>query len=237
MPATFAVGNTVINIITYLILSSASQNTQDISVPQPVVVEEVEETEKTNFLIKNDSDVLLDVPFVNQIEDLPEEERYWGNTACGPAALTMALGYLGEDVELLEVVNKLPVSVYRKGDRFYNLYDGPTYFSKETVKMKNDMTEIFGALEAGNPIILNVQNYDGFIGHALVIVGIEGYNGTKANSLIIHDPYVGPYREFELLSSNTLRQPEGYVNTIGILDPFYVKDPDPELMLEYTRES
>ncbi len=180
----------------------------------------------SQIIVQTTQDILLNVPFTHQINDLPETEKsYIRGTACGPAALTMILDYLGEDYTLSQVISKLPTSVYVKGDRFYNLYEGASYFAKETQKIKNTPTAIYETLVRGNPVILNVQNYDGITGHALVIVGMLGYNGDTAQALVIHDPFRGPYRIFNYASSTTtLKQPEGWDNYIGILEPFYLKN-------------
>lgn len=166
---------------------------------------------------------MLEVPFVHQIDALPEDQKAnIRGTACGPAAITMALKYLGYEIDLMGVIEKLPTTVYVKGARFYNLYAGPELFGKEVHRFKNSPAAIFEALSAGNPVILNIQNYDGITGHAVVVVGMKGFDGEKADTLIIHDPFVGAYREFEYIDNWNLRQPEGYVTPIGILDPFYV---------------
>src|SRR3989338_596782 len=182
-------------------------------------------TEASGFILKSDKTVLLNVPYIHQIEDLTEETKSAiRNTACGPASVTMALKHLNDNKTLNEVIEKLQNTVYVKGDRFYNLYDASNYFNKSTNKFKNSYENIYTVLNKGHPVILNIQNYDDITGHALVIVGITNYENGKAKSLIAHDPYRGPYREFVYIDENTLLQPEGNTNYIGILDPFYITE-------------
>lgn len=181
------------------------------------------EREKT--LINSDETILLKVPYTHQYEDLPDDQKpFIRKTACGPAAIAMALNSDGREISLIDVINKLPESVYRKGDRFYNLTKAPEYFSEMAVEIENSPKAIFDTLKSGNPIVLNIQNYDGVTGHAVVVVGMSGFNGNTADYLIIHDPYVGPYRTFKYINPDTLQQPEGYYNSIGILKPFYIED-------------
>lgn len=180
--------------------------------------------EKPSFLVKTNENIVLEVPFIHQIENLPEEQKaVIRGTACGPASLTMALKYLGVEISLMEVINTLPTSVYIKGDRFYNLPSGAQYFGKESEVIGNKPKDIYSALEAGHPIILNVQNYDGITGHAVIAVGMVGFTGETAEALIVHDPFVGEYRRFEYAGLTSIRQPEGYINPIGNTAPFYVK--------------
>jgi hypothetical protein len=180
---------------------------------------------ESKFLINTPETIVLNVPFVHQIEDLPNDYKtIIKTTACGPASIAMALDFLGEKESLKDVIDKLPDTVYIKGKKFYNLYDGPKYFGKKSVVIGYTAKEIYEELSKEHPIILNVQNYDGITGHALVIVGIKNYKDEKAESLIVHDPFRAPYREFKFLTENTLQQPEGYQNTIGSLSPFYVID-------------
>lgn len=177
-----------------------------------------------NYILKSDSSIILNVPFVHQIDDLTEQEKtIIRSTACGPAALTMLFKFHGKDTNLSEVISKLPNSVYVKGQRFYNLAKGPEYFSMKAAQIEKSPNDIFEILQKGEPIILNVQNYDGITGHALVIVGMLDFDGEKASALIVHDPYVGPYRQFPYESEEVLRQPEGYLNYLGIMNPFYIE--------------
>ena len=84
------------------------------------------------------------------------------------------------------------------------------------------MKAYYDTLKKGYPIILNVQNYNGIIGHALLVTGIREFDGENAKSLIIHDPYVGPNKEFTFEGTFRLKQPKGYINYIGTLKPFYI---------------
>ncbi|OGC68724.1 hypothetical protein A2415_02105 [candidate division WWE3 bacterium RIFOXYC1_FULL_39_7] len=184
-------------------------------------------TPEIRHFINTDKTVLLDVPYVNQVDNLPEDKKTEIRaSACGPTAVTMALNYLGDERDLYSVIEKLPTSVYVRGQMFYNLYDAAKYFDKETVKIKRDAKTIFETLKDGHPIIMNIQNYNGFIGHAIVVVGIKNFDGIKADALIAHDPFTKGYREFKYINERTLQQPEGHYNYIGILDPFYIVDPD-----------
>jgi hypothetical protein len=174
--------------------------------------------------VKNEHTVQLNVPYTHQIHNIdPENFSSIGVTACGPTTLTMALNYVGVDIDLENVIARLPNSVYVKRVGFYRLSEGPKYFDKKSVQVEQTPTGIYEALAGGNPVILNIQNYDGAIGHAVVVTGIKGFNGQTADSLIVHDPFVGPYREFEYINNDLLRQPEGHINYIGTLQPFYVK--------------
>jgi hypothetical protein len=185
------------------------------------------------FVFRNDENIVLNVPFVHQIDDLSEEEKpLVRSTACGPSALTMLLSFHGNTIPLDEVIAKLPTSVYVKGQRFYNLYKGPEYFSFTSVKVGREPKDIFATLQKGEPIILNVQNYDGITGHALVIVGMLNFDGEKASTLVIHDPFVGPYRSFLYETNGILKQPEGYKNYIGNLEPFYIEEASTLLVLK-----
>ena len=183
-----------------------------------------EQIPQTRFIINSDTEVLLDVPFVHQIEDLPEERKAGIRaTACGPSSLAMVFNYLETEVTLWEVIEKLPTSVYVRGSMFYNLYAGADYFNHHSVRFKNSPQEIFDHLKNERPVIMNIQNYDGITGHAVVVVGMKGFDGEKAEALIAHDPYVEAYREFEYIDDWNLLQPEGFINRIGNLDPFYLE--------------
>lgn len=178
--------------------------------------------------------VVLEVPFVDQIENLPsEKKKEIRNTACGPAAITMVLNYMKYDISLWDVIDKLPTTVYVKGKMFYNLPAASTEFDKVSVSITNDYKTIYETLKDKKPIIMNIQNYDNITGHAVVIVGIKNFNGTTADSLIVHDPYRGPYREFKYYNETTLIQPEGNMNYIGTLKPFYLANkPSDKLALK-----
>jgi len=167
--------------------------------------------------------VVLEVPFVDQIENLPtEKKKEIRNTACGPAAITMALNYMNYNISLWDVIDKLPTTVYIKGKMFYNLPAASNEFDKVSVSIAEDYKSIYETLKDEKPIIMNIQNYDNITGHAVLVVGIKNFNGTTAESLIVHDPYRGPYREFKYYNKRTLVQPEGYLNYIGTLKPFYL---------------
>jgi len=180
--------------------------------------------EASPFAVKTDETIQLIVPFTHQYDDLDDTDKGVVNySACGPAVLTMAVKFLGANVSLSDVISKLPNTVYVKGDRFYKLTDGPGYLSREAVEIENSPKQIYNVLAGGFPVVLNIQNYDGIVGHAVLVVGIKGFNGETAESLIVHDPFVGPYREFKYYNASTLMQPEGYYNPIGTLKPFYVR--------------
>lgn len=184
------------------------------------------------YLANTPETVVLNVPFVHQVNDLTEEDKpVMLSSACGPASITMALNYLGDKHTLSEVIDLLPTEVYVKGKMFYNLTLAPKFFNREAVAFPNSYTNIFTSLKQGNPVILNIQNYNGFVGHAVVVVGIKNYDGHKADSLVVHDPFVGPYREFNYIDEKTLKQPEGYYNYIGILQPFYVQTKTVDIVL------
>jgi hypothetical protein len=169
------------------------------------------------------TNIVLEVPFVHQKNDIYSEElAYTGPSACGPAALTMALKSRGEKISLEYVISKLPNSVYIKGDRYYNLPAGAEVFEKEAISIDATPKAFYKTLSKGFPIILNIQNYDGITGHAVVITGMIGFDGENAEALVIHDPFEAPNRLFEYINDTTLKQPEGYINPIGIQKPFYV---------------
>ena len=177
----------------------------------------------TKFITKSQSQIILRVPFVHQINSLEESSKpVMGTTACGPSSVTMALNHMGHGITLDEVISRLPNTIYIKGDKFYDLYSAAPIFNKTTTKLSRNMEDIYLQLERGNPVILNVQNYDGITGHAMVIVGMKGFDGENAESLIIHDPFVGPYREFKFDQWGNLVQPEGYILPLGPLDPFTI---------------
>jgi hypothetical protein len=183
-----------------------------------------EETPQTRLIVDSEKDVLLDVPFVHQLDDLPKERvAEIRATACGPASLAMVFNYLGTEVSLWDVIEGVPPSVYVRGSMFYKLFEGPSYFNYSSVQFKNDPKAIFEHLKNERPIIMNIQNYDAVTGHAIVVVGMKGFNGTSAESLIAHDPYVEGYRVFRYINDWTLLQPEGIYNYIGHQDPFYLE--------------
>ncbi len=181
----------------------------------------------STFSYKDKNTIILNVPYINQITDLPEDKKSEiGTTACGPAALTMVLNFHGYHLSLYDVIDKLPETVYLKGKRFYDLPKGPEYFEAKSDSFENTYKSIFNHLSDGEPIIINVQNYDGITGHAMVVVGMINYDGKRAESLVIHDPYVGAYREFKYINEQILQQPEGYTLPIGTLRPFIITETD-----------
>jgi hypothetical protein len=177
------------------------------------------------FITKTESEILLDVPYINQVKNLEETEDFWaGGSACGPASLTMVVNDKGASFDLQTVVNRLPTSVYVKGKMFYDLKSGPSYLGYVSNEIEINTTEIYKTLAEGHPIVMNIQNYDGITGHAIVVVGIKGYDGEKAISLVAHDPFKAPYQVFEYINEATLKQSSGWVTPIGIIKPFYVED-------------
>lgn len=177
------------------------------------------------FIKKTQEEILLDVPFVHQVKDLEDTEDFWaGGSACGPASLTMAMRDLGKTYDLQTVVNRLPSNVYIKGNMFYNLSAGAATFGLVSKDIEISSVEIYKTLAEGKPIIMNIQNYDGITGHAIVVVGIRGFDGEKAEALVAHDPFKAPYQIFEYINENTLRQSSGWINPIGIIKPFIVEE-------------
>lgn len=178
----------------------------------------------SNFQENTTENVVLNVPFVHQIKDLPDDKKAEiVGSACGPASLTMVFKYLGDKTTLYEVISKLPNDVYVKGSMFYNLPGGAKYFNHKATSFKNSPKNIYDQLKKQNPVIMNVQNYSGIVGHAIVVVGMKGYDGQKATSLIVHDPWTEAYKEYMYIDNNTLKQTEGYVLRIGSLDPFIIE--------------
>lgn len=178
---------------------------------------------ETGFTVKNEENVQIIVPYNHQIEDLNEKNAYLaGGTACGPTTITMLLRHNGMETNVNEVIEILPTNVYIKGVGFYALEKGANLFNMRSVEVGYTPTDIYNALYEGNPVIMNIQNYDGLYGHAIVVTGIRGYNGDTAESLVVHDPFDGPYKRFEYVNSRTLKQPSGYYNPIGHKKPFYI---------------
>jgi len=198
-----------------LLLSTTLNN------PNLAELNQLSEKADSKYIANTENTVILKVPYTHQIDDLPENKKdEIGTTACGPATIQMILNYFEDNYTLYQVIEKLPASVYVRGSMFYNLYDGPKQFGYDITKVKNNPENIFQTLKKGQPIILNIQNYDAITGHAVVIVGITEFDGQTAKSLIVHDPYVSAYRNFEYINNWQLNQPEGYTNYIGILEPF-----------------
>ena len=146
--------------------------------------------------------ILLNVPFFHQYDSLSDYNKQLAQkTACGPTAAAIMLQKVG----------------------FYQMDQFAPYFNKEAVMMEYSHKNIYETLNQGKVVFLNVKNYDSGYGHAMVIVGMRGFDGQKAESLITHDVFVGPYREFKFVSYDTLRQPEGQVNYINKSLMFYIK--------------
>jgi len=176
------------------------------------------------FIISNDERIQLNVPYFSQLNDISDKvKEKVGSTACGPAVVAMALKYIKLDVTLDNVISKLPNSVYIKGKGFNDILGASKYFDKESVKVAQNPKAIYETLKQGFPVILNIQNFDGISGHAVLVTGIKGFDGKKAYSLIVNDPYYGSLMEYKYISANSLLQPKGYINTIGPVQPFYIK--------------
>lgn len=170
-------------------------------------------------------DIQILSPFIHQVDDLEEGTlASIGVTACGPTSLTMALNQRGGNYKLNEVIDALPGYVYQKQVGFYQLNKGPETFGLKGVEIDWTTESLYSTLENGYPVIMNIQGYEGSIGHAILVLGLKGYNPQTKNAqaLIAHDPYGGPYREFKYLGERSLLQPEGYTNTIGTKKPFYI---------------
>jgi uncharacterized protein YvpB len=170
--------------------------------------------------------IILNVPYYNQLKDLNElSSDYAGATACGPTALAIMLKNEGMNVDVNDVLAVVPNEVYVPKVGFYRIEKGSTYFNKESVKVDFSHKNIYDALNMGKPVFLNVKNYEGSYGHAVVIVGMRGFDGEKAESLIIHDVWTGPYKEFKFNTYNTLIEPgtNGYINYINEANLFYIK--------------
>jgi hypothetical protein len=168
--------------------------------------------------------ILLNVPYFHQVRDLTEKNKQIAeNTACGPTVAAIMLQNEGMNVNINDVLAIVPNYVYQPGVGFYRMDKFAPYFNKEAVLIDFSHKNIYDALNQGKVVFLNVKNYDGSYGHALAIVGMKGFDGEKAESLIIHDVWVGPYREFKFTSNDTLEQPEGYTNYINKSLLFYIK--------------
>ena len=175
-----------------------------------------QETQKLNILLR--------VPFFHQYNDLTEENKEYAlKTACGPTAAAIMLQADGVKVDPNDLLAILPKSIYQPKVGFYSMQDFAPLFNKEAVMMEFSHKNIYDALNMGKPVFINIKNYDSGYGHAMVIVGMNGFDGQKADSLIVHDVFVGPYREFKFLSDTTLLQPEGQTNYINTAMMFYIK--------------
>lgn len=175
-----------------------------------------EESQKLN--------IVLNVPYFNQVTNLtPRNKTIVENTACGPTAAAIMLQNEGMDISVNDVLAIVPNYVYQPKVGFYQIDKFAPFFNKEAVKIEFSHKNIYDTLNKGKVVFLNVQNYEGSYGHAMVIVGMKGFDGQKAESLIIHDVWVGPYREFKFIGNSTLEQPEGYSNYINTSLLFYIK--------------
>jgi hypothetical protein len=168
--------------------------------------------------------ILLNVPFFHQYDSLSDYNKQLAQkTACGPTAAAIMLQNEGMNVDVNDVLAIIPNSIYQPKVGFYQMDQFAPYFNKEAVMMEYSHKNIYETLNQGKVVFLNVKNYDSGYGHAMVIVGMRGFDGQKAESLITHDVFVGPYREFKFVSYDTLRQPEGQVNYINKSLMFYIK--------------
>ncbi len=168
--------------------------------------------------------ILLKVPFFHQYNDLTAENKEYAlKTACGPTAASIMLQAEGIKVDPNDLLAILPTSIYQPKVGFYRMQDFAPYFNKEAVMVEFSHKNIYDVLNTGKPVFINIKNYDSGYGHAMVIVGMNGFDGEKAESLIAHDVFVGPYREFKFLSNTTLLQPEGQTNYINTAMLFYIK--------------
>jgi hypothetical protein len=175
-----------------------------------------QEDKKQNILVKT--------PFFHQYNDLSESNKeYAQKTACGPTAVAIMLQNEGIKVDPNDLLAILPTSIYQPRVGFYKMQDFAAYFEKEVQMVEFSHKNIYEALDRGKTLFINIKNYDSGYGHAMVIVGMKGLDGEKAESLIAHDVFVGPYREFKFLSNTTLRQPEGQTNYINTSMLFYIK--------------
>lgn len=168
--------------------------------------------------------ILLKVPFFHQYDDLNQKNKdIVQKSACGPTVAAIMLQNENMKVDINDVLAILPNSIYEPLVGFYQMQDFAPYFNKEAVMMEYSHKNIYDALNKGKVVFINVKNYDSGYGHAMAIVGMNGFDGEKADSLIMHDVFVGPYREFKFINYNTLRQPEGQTNYINESMLFYIK--------------
>lgn len=169
--------------------------------------------------------IVLNVPYYHQIKDLNDfGAEYAGNSACGPTALSIMLKNEGINVDPNDVLAMVPNEVYISRVGFYRIEKGASYFNKETELLEFSHKNIYDSLNKGKPVFLNIFNYEGYYGHAVVIVGMRGFDGEKADSLIVHDVWTGPYKEFKFNSYNTLIEPgKGFINVINPNNLFTIK--------------
>src|SRR3989338_6868218 len=91
------------------------------------------------FIVSNDKRVQLNVPYFSQLNDISDEvKEKVGSTACGPAVVAMALKYIKMDINVDDVIFKLPNSVYVKGKGFNDLPSASKYFDKEGIKIEQN---------------------------------------------------------------------------------------------------
>ncbi len=169
--------------------------------------------------------IVLNVPYYHQIKDLNEfGTNYAANSACGPTAVAIMLKNEGMNLDPNDVLAVVPNEVYISKVGFYRIEKGPSYFNKESEMVKFSHKNIYEALNKGKPVFLNIFNYEGYYGHAVVVVGMRGFDGEKAESLIVHDVWTGPYKEFKFNTNNTLIEPDtGHINTINQNNLFIIK--------------
>jgi len=169
--------------------------------------------------------IILNVPYYHQIKDLNDfGTEYAGNSACGPTAVSIMLKNEGLNVDPNDVLAIVPNEVYISKVGFYRIEKAPSYFNKNAKMIKFSHKNIYDALNSGKPVFLNIYNYEGYYGHAVVIVGMRGFDGENAESLIVHDVWTGPYKEFKFNTYNTLIEPDsGYINTINPNNLFIIE--------------
>ncbi|MCL5411827.1 MAG: C39 family peptidase [Patescibacteria group bacterium] len=151
-------------------------------------------------LINAGPDVIIaNVPYIHEYASLDDTDKpnvQW--TACGPASLTMALNYAGVSDRLSVVARKLSdAGIYSWGNLTVGqLSSGPALWGKKMVVVENSPAGIYNALKDGHPVVINVGNYNNKEveyndpargGHFMVVVGIKGFDGEYAKSLIIND--------------------------------------------------
>lgn len=178
---------------------------------------QAEERQKVNILIK--------APYFNQISDLSDRNKeYAGGTACGPTSLAIMLSHAGVKVDPNDTLKVLPLNVYIPRVGFVDIKAGASYFNKTSVDIEFSHKNIYETLDQGHPVFINLFNYDSGYKHGAVIVGMKGFNGEKADSLIIHDVWTEAYQEFKFNTVDTLIEPKnGNMNIINKNNLFYIK--------------
>lgn len=169
--------------------------------------------------------ITLNVPYYHQIKDLNDYgTRVAANTACGPTALAIMLKNDNVNVDPNDVIAVVPNEVYIPKVGFYRIEKGAKYFNRDVEMIQFSHKNIYEALNKGKPVFLNIFNYEGYYGHAVVIVGMRGFDGEKAESLIVHDVWTGPYKEFKFKTDSTLSEPgRGFTNIINKSNLFIIK--------------